>query len=358
MPGQPSAERPARQLDALTSLRFFAAFAVLLYHVPYTLTQSVGWTILPDGSLGVSFFFVLSGFILRHVYQGDRLDTKRFYRKRFARIYPLHAITFVIWTALFFRGWGNPLTEKLNSGIANILLLQAFFSGPLFTLGYNAVSWSISVEAFFYAVYPMLVKRAAYILVFVAYLLSFVFMPATIHDGLDQAFPNFFFFNPIARMLEFSFGMVLHDVFDRVRLSGIATTAIQAASLGALLVLVPLTRSLTDATRNVVLLLPFGTVILSMAFDGELQRILTNRVLVILGESSFALYMIHHMLFRFIDQFLISMPRPLAFVSATGAAVLLSVVVHFAVERPMRALMSEGWISPRSDSRPRGVEPV
>jgi peptidoglycan/LPS O-acetylase OafA/YrhL len=332
-----------RQLDALTSLRFFAASAVVLYHVPFTLTQSVGWTILPDGSLGVSFFFVLSGFILRHVYRGDRLDAKRFYRKRFARIYPLHIITFIVWIALFFRGWGNPLTEKMNSGIANILLLQAFFSGPLFTLGYNAVSWSISVEAFFYAIYPLLVKRAAYAAVLLVYLASFVFMPDVARAEIDRAFPNFFYFNPIARLLEFSFGMVLHDVFTRVRLSSLPATALQAIGLGALCALVPVTRTLPDAMRNVVLLLPFGAVILGMAIDGWFERILANRVLVILGESSFALYMLHHMFFRSVDPLLIVMSKPVALGVAAGAAIVLSVIVHFSIERPLRALISDGW---------------
>jgi len=173
-----------------------------------------------------------------------------------------------VWIALFFQGWGNSLSDKVNSGIANVFLLQAFFSGPLFTLGYNAVSWSISVEAFFYLLYPLLVKRRAYMLVFIGYLVAFVLMPTALHDWLDLAFPNFFFFNPVARLLEFSFGMVLHEVFSRIRLSGAMATAAQAASVAAIIVLVPLTRAQSDAIRNVILLLPFGAVILSMAFDG------------------------------------------------------------------------------------------
>ena len=52
--------------------------------------------------------------------------------------------------------------------------------------------------------------------------------------------------------------------------------------------------------------------ILSMAFDGWLERLLANRMVVLVGESSFALYMIHHMLFQYIDGFLVTMPRPVA----------------------------------------------
>ena len=154
-----------------------AAMAVVLFHVPFTLTRTVGWTVLPDGPLGVSFFFILSGFILSHVYGGTRFGVANFYRKRLARIYPLHVLTLLAWIVLFFGQWGNSLPDRVNSGIANVLLLHAFFSGPLFNLGYNAVSWSISVEAFFYLLFPILVRRNACYGLFIAYTIMFLVLP-------------------------------------------------------------------------------------------------------------------------------------------------------------------------------------
>ncbi len=355
--GISSNARP-RQLDALTSLRFFAAFAVVLYHVPYTLARSVGWTILPDGPLGVSFFFILSGFILRHVYQAGSFDRKWFYRKRFARIYPLHLVTLVIWIALFFQSWGNPLGEKINSGITNILLLQAFFSGPLFTLGYNAVSWSISVEAFFYALFPFLVKRRAYAIVFGIYAVIFLLMPASLHDWLNRAFPNFFYFNPLARLLEFSFGMVLYDGFGRLRPPVAVNTILQLISIVALLALIVVTWALPDSLRNFVLLFPFGALILTMSVDGWISQKLMHPVLVMLGESSFALYMIHHFLFRIIDDLPFSGPKIVVLCVSVLAAITLSIGVHYGIERPARVLLSERGDRPRPPARPLGTGTV
>jgi len=60
-----------KQLDSLTGLRFMAALAVLLFHIPYVLPSASTQPILSDGALGVSFFFVLSGFILSHVYKRE-----------------------------------------------------------------------------------------------------------------------------------------------------------------------------------------------------------------------------------------------------------------------------------------------
>jgi peptidoglycan/LPS O-acetylase OafA/YrhL len=93
--------------------------------------------------------------------------------------------------------------------------------------------------------------------------------------------------------------------------------------------------------RNVVLILPFAFLILSFAFDGLLSRMLASKPLIVLGESSFALYMVHHMFFRSIDEHLQALNSPLsALAVAVVAAILLSVGLHFAFERPMRSLLS------------------
>ena len=85
---------------------------------------------------------------------------------------------------------------------------------------------------------------------------------------------------------------------------------------------------------------------------------MANRIVVVLGEASFALYMIHHMLFRYIDEYLVGMPRPVALLTAAGGAVLLSVVVHFAIERPLRALLTDGAMRSASRLRQPDIEVV
>ena len=101
-------------------------------------------------AIGVEFFFVLSGFVLRLTYGAlNPLNAGTFYVRRIARIYPLHLLTFFVWCVLFYSTWGNSGQKKFDSGVANLLLLQSFFAGFLYNLGFNAVSWSISDEAFF-----------------------------------------------------------------------------------------------------------------------------------------------------------------------------------------------------------------
>ena len=325
----------------MTSLRFFAALAVALYHVPFTLSKSVSLTLLPDGVLGVSFFFILSGFILTHVYSRAPISAPDFYRKRFARIYPLHALTFVLWVLMFFRGWGNTLPEKLNSGIANILLLQAFFSGPAFNLGYNAVSWSISAEAFFYLLFPTLLRPRLPLFLAVVWAAVFLFIPSHVSAWLDTAFPNFFFFNPVARLLEFVSGMALYSLFTRWRPGLWLATASQVGSIAFLLWAIAVTSGLDTQHRNVALLVPFAGVILTFAYIGHCSALIGMRWMVVLGECSFALYMTHHMLFRAMDGALaVTESRPVALGAALALAVIVSVTVHYGFERPLRKVLS------------------
>ncbi|HDL8028536.1 TPA: acyltransferase, partial [Yersinia enterocolitica] len=117
------------KLDALTTLRFFAAAMIVIGHV-HPLFGSLGITDNFVLSQGVSFFFILSGFILAYNYRTfqDNKSVKRFLVARFARIWPLHIATLTIWITLFYPNIINDFissTEITFKLILNILLLQS-----------------------------------------------------------------------------------------------------------------------------------------------------------------------------------------------------------------------------------------
>ena len=103
-------------LHALTGLRFLAAFAVFAHHVSgrFGIEKERMWL----GALGVSFFFVLSGFILTYVYHDKlkRENLAKFYFTRWARIWPLHIATMLMFFILvggwryYFQGAGFSLS--------------------------------------------------------------------------------------------------------------------------------------------------------------------------------------------------------------------------------------------------------
>lgn len=151
-----------RDLPALTSLRFFAALFVLIVH--YT-----GWypahlrdlPVISKGYLGVDFFFILSGFILTHVYirqiENGSFSFQAFIVKRIARIYPIHLVVLIGAISMLYMAESAGIGPKccvnftpVSIGL-NVFLLHAW--GPTdFANQFNSPSWSVSAEWFAYLV--------------------------------------------------------------------------------------------------------------------------------------------------------------------------------------------------------------
>src|SRR5260370_5698247 len=159
-------------VDALTGLRFVAAFWVVVFHflrpteLGIPLPESV-LSILGSGYCGIGLFFALSGFVLSYVYTdldpGDAIAKRNFSTARFARIYPVHVIGFVL-AAPFVIGHRMAissgfaaLAKCMVAAVASLTLTQAWF-WPL-AATWNAPAWTLSVEAFCYLLFPWIAAR-------------------------------------------------------------------------------------------------------------------------------------------------------------------------------------------------------
>ncbi len=150
------------RIDQLTITRFAAAILLVLFHTAATglNTDSLIGRILLAGNSAVSFFFVLSGFILIvSSGRGGQLPTRiakgRFWRNRFARIYPLYLTALVLTlTADVLTHSGTFHRIHAGSAVSSVLLVQAWL--PPYAMDLNYPGWSLSVEVFFYALFPLL----------------------------------------------------------------------------------------------------------------------------------------------------------------------------------------------------------
>src|SRR5207247_2593909 len=108
---------------------------------------------------GVSFFFVLSGFILTYVYGDLRRDGwRRYFAARIGRIWPAHLALFAyVVVALPLEQRTPPGSNHLPNALANVFLVQAWMPDFRFIGAFNNVSWSLSVEVFFYLLFPLLI---------------------------------------------------------------------------------------------------------------------------------------------------------------------------------------------------------
>lgn len=151
----------------LDILRVASSFAIVIYHFRDQFDASIWpWVTSPgldNLSLAVDLFFVISGFIIASVYAGrlrSRDDYRAFMIKRFARIYPLHAATLLVFVGLGALYWlgvyqpNHPGAFDARCLPSNLLLVHSLnvCSG----LTFNAVSWSISAEMLLYLAFPLM----------------------------------------------------------------------------------------------------------------------------------------------------------------------------------------------------------
>jgi peptidoglycan/LPS O-acetylase OafA/YrhL len=213
----------SQEIRALTGLRFVIAFWVFVFHI------QIRWPIFDNfalvsianqGAIGMTFFFVLSGFILSYSYNFD-FSISSFFRSRVARIYPIYILVALItlpWLIFpDFIGRQLPLLEVIFLLLVGVMLLQAWFP-PTFSRWSNGGSWSISVEAFLYVCFPALKniidkfdKRSSYILLLTSYLMILIISFSVYvyqGEGMSLAYSM-----PIFRLFEFTIGMLAFKLF-------------------------------------------------------------------------------------------------------------------------------------------------
>ncbi|MGW5252773.1 acyltransferase family protein [Streptomyces sp. NPDC004012] len=150
------------RLTSLTSLRFFAAFAVFVHHFNGVSPGGGVWHVpflFPYSTIGVhgvTFFFVLSGFLLTWSHRPGT-PKRVFYWRRVGRIYPAHLAAAGLALAVFY-GLGSERTD-VPSLISSLLLVQTWLPGAVPNLPGNPVTWTLSVELLFYALFPLLIGR-------------------------------------------------------------------------------------------------------------------------------------------------------------------------------------------------------
>lgn len=355
----PPVARP--YLAALTSLRFFAALYVVVYHLWRWDAWSVAAPlarVVAAGPVAVTFFFVLSGFVLTWTYEDEgalRGTARAFWRARLARVYPLHLLALVVSVpvvlALWRRAGADPagLVDVAVGGGLSLLLVQAFHPG--YALAWNPPAWSLSVEALFYALFPSAMPRLAgarrswaTLLVLWGLSLSFsVGYLALSPDGLvvvdhrtHAPFYEALKYHPLVRLPELLFGVVLARLYAQgLRLP-------LTAGLAALTVVIVVSASglLPYALVHNGLFLPlFGVLLVSFASCGG---VLSWRPLQRLGEASYALYVLHVPVFYWVAGIGERrtghkvLDEPPVAVATVLLCVALSLVAHRFVEVPLR----------------------
>ncbi|GAB3288174.1 acyltransferase family protein [Pseudoclavibacter terrae] len=328
------------RLDSLTGVRFFAALIVFGFH---SLHYVSGLELFGAGMVGVSLFYILSGFVMAWTARDDDLPSL-FYRRRFARIYPA-----------FITAWVASLALLVSSGsltswdFLSPTLLQAWVPVEAAYFAGSAVFWSLSCEAFFYLMFPLIHKfmrglsTAGIVAVACsAGAVSIGTALATIGVAESDFTRWFLIIFPPLRLMEFVVGVALGMLFRRgFRLPVPLWAAVGLAVLSIFLA----AYAPYSVSRYAVTLIPFVILVAALATADLQGRVSLFRwkPLVMLGVWSYCFYLLHAMVlsasFRASRLFEIDAPWVVlggALLLSIGAAWLLHVVVEAPFERRLR----------------------
>lgn len=354
------------ELELLTAIRFFAAFWVFAFHFWswLGLPDSGLWRAAASGARGVDLFFVLSGFVIYHVYgrkrPGREFGFGPFMWRRFARVYPLHLAMMLIWLVLLLGlsalgfTMGRPVT--LWDVTATALLIQSW--GVTEGLILNGVAWSVSAEMSAYLAFGVLMCLSPRPLRWGFWLLALALTATIAHQvARGQGYAGFMHptgdFGALRIFPSFALGVLTRLAADQI--------GPRPAALIGMAALAGLALVISDAQADYVLLPLFAALILAAArLSPLLGRAPGAGVLVYLGEISYSTYMVHTLILLLYANlgprlfgFWGAVPTTIHFVIVFALIIGASALSYHLIEQPAR-----NWLNRHGPRRAdRGVVP-
>ncbi|TBC92956.1 acyltransferase [Rhizobium leguminosarum] len=367
----PRAAPLARHLNPLTGVRIVAAAAIVEGHSWEYWGTDGAFLLGMSLQHGVSMFFVLSGFILAYSYPTiEDVRARHFVLARFARVWPMHIFA----TLLLFLLVPSALGELRQPGefftiLHYVTLTHAWYPTWQNFLAFNGVAWSISVEAAFYLTFPLWIANwgklnwlklplaCAPLVVMIQYANGGNLSLTPKAPGITMQ--GLLHFSPLSRLPEFVLGVLVGEFWTRRRFdwSPVLSTIAEIIVVVALWIAVRYAWFIAYDPRTVQFLGSAGSfwleqngftpvfaafIFVLASSTGLAARFLGWRPIVILGEVSFSVYLLHSILLRYYQSF------PGLIAHHPGAWLLLywlgiismSYLAFEFVETPCRALIT------------------
>jgi len=312
--------KPAR-LNGLTGLRTFAAVNIVLFH--FSNPDWFGWLapVVNAGYASVSFFILLSGFVLAYNYAGrarsGELDKGRFWEARFTRLYPIYFLSLLLsWRMVPVEYHAHTHTMFWTGMVLSPLLLQGWV--PAVATFLNTPAWTMSAESAYYLAFPWLAswkrpERALPYLAKMAVVWGLGLVPGTLYavlnpDGLAHTdrwsygpWLQVLKYTPIPHLASFVFGVMLANLDEMIGRSSRLRLILGIFGFSATFGILVLGSVVPYAIIHDGLLMPlFGCIILGLAGNNKLAYGLGWRPLVFVGEASYCLYLLHFNLWNLI----------------------------------------------------------
>lgn len=287
------------RIEQLTFTRFIAAISIVIFHYgkgSYLFNNKYIAFIFQQANVGVSYFFILSGFVMIIAYGNrENIDFIEYIKNRLLRIYPLYllAIFFIVSIKLF----KNFIISDL---LLNLFMLQSWIPQKALTM--NFTGWSLSVEMFFYISFPFLMNKiyskqklkinAIWIILF--WLISQIVFHLIIYEIL--AVPNYnnqdIHYHPLMHINEFLVGN-LAGLFFIKKLKNYQKKHFWSIMFFVILLILLLRFPIGFNFHNGLLAIIFVPLILLISSsDNKISKLFSKEIFVFLGEISFGIYIL------------------------------------------------------------------
>jgi len=353
-----------QKIDQLTFTRFIAAIMVVVYHsaaggagiLPFNLFP-ITHIVKSSGFTAVTYFFVLSGFIMSYAYYrpAGRFRFGPYWQARLSRIYPvfIFSLLLTLWyyRDIFLKLFGPKL-------LANIFLVQAWI--PKWALSFNIPAWSLSVEMFFYFLFPFLAILATRLrprtLIWIS--IIFWFISQIVHMTLltlympDEQF--ILLYNPLLHLDSFLLGMAGGvwflskapelQISQKVNLGLLSGAAVLVIALMMADAMKPGSLYFVDSGIFAPM---FLIIILTISLDRtRLSALFRKPALVMLGDASYSIYILHipvrWLLEQYVENQSTILSRPYFFYYTYFFLVVgISILAFKLIEAPSRAYLRE-----------------
>jgi len=354
------------RLEKLTFFRFIAAFIVVIFHYgKQTSLALLAKPFLISGPQMVTFFFVLSGFVMVISQLPKKsFTTNNYYIRRIARIAPVYIFALIIMIGYTYGK--NHLNNNLGIFLS-LTFLQSWFTK--YSLTFNGPGWSLSVEMFFYLLFPLFFywfreKKVNYKKLLLFALLFWLFTQFVLINLLNsnqyKGFPsdthaliNYF---PISHLCSFILGMSVGYVFlNKEAILNFSKSRnfiyfilFVCSSLLAYLML----QNPMYLKRLLNCNLPYGSsfyapifsiLILSLALsENSFTKFLSLKLFVILGEASYGLYILQKPIYVMYTRHIqpsFDFSLDVNFYLYSLALIFISIISLYCIEKPMQKLI-------------------
>jgi peptidoglycan/LPS O-acetylase OafA/YrhL len=334
------------RIEQITFTRFIAAIAIVILHFgrqvsPFN-NHSVAF-LVDQANVGVSYFFLLSGFIMMISYGNKgKVDFASYMKNRFARIYPVYFLSLATMIVLRLM-LGN---FNLRAMLYNLLMIQAWIPGR--ALSHNMPAWSLSVELLFYVLFPFLLnylflkhgkKTGITIAVVLFWLLTqCLFMYLVYSDfshGLNTKSHDALFYFPLFHLSVFLIGNLAGIYFLRHYKKRQGNYDLAICFIGVLLILAlrfPSGLIYHDGLLA-VLFVPF--ILLLSLNTGKITELFSKKIFVFLGEISYGIYILQVPVFLALKKYETGNPALTFFIKLAILLVFSGLVYQF-IEKPLR----------------------